>query len=212
VDRPIAFGEILATDESERKTEERRRDKSRRHRERQKWHRNQTLADREQRRLQARERTGAAQERVATRWEVQTTGCSVDCREHPSHVYVLCYGEQVQVSDTDLNTDDRTMRLSPPIKHYVGVTESAPYVRIERHAQLSLHCVAEVRPGDYWDEHAMKFYGACAWCGSHLRYWEANPRSTYTVRFWEAASRSMYSLDGERDTPTGVARPSRRAR
>ncbi|MDQ1746704.1 MAG: hypothetical protein QOD07_967 [Frankiaceae bacterium] len=113
-----------------------------------------------------------------------TVGCSLECDQHRGHVYVLCYGEPVQVGDSDVNVSNR---MSDPISHYVGFTGGVPIKRIERHGAMSQGAVAEIRPGTLADEERTKFDGRCAFCGSGLRYWEesAHWRDRYVPRMLE---------------------------
>src|SRR4051794_21507273 len=75
------------------------------------------------------ERSGAAVAWLNEHGGPMPKGCPKTCTEHREHVYVLCYGRQVQVSDSDVG------RLSPPISHYVGYTGGVPVLRIRRHGQ-----------------------------------------------------------------------------
>ena len=137
-----------------------------------------------QRQAAADERHNAAVERLARRGEVATVGCSQECAQHRGHVYVLCFGEPVQVGDSDVNLHNR---MSEPITHYVGYTTGVPSARIGRHGVMSRCCVAEIRPGSPADEMRLKLAGQCAFCGSGLRYWEEIPlwRDRYVPRMLE---------------------------
>lgn len=101
-------------------------------------------------------------------------GCQPSCTEHETHVYILCYGVPVQVSDRDYLTADPTHGY--PISHYVGFTTQQPPVkRVRSHGARSAHFIARILPGSLADEDAVKRGGACPTCGGSLWYYAESP-------------------------------------
>src|SRR6266480_1882326 len=106
--------------------------------------------------------------------------CPADCADHPGHVYVLCYGRPVMVSDRDFLPSDRrgypvADYVDYAVTHYVGWTGARPVDRIRRHANLSAHCVAAILPGDEADEARLKTSVRCPCCRGSLWYFGEAP-------------------------------------
>lgn len=100
--------------------------------------------------------------------------CPIHCQDHPEHVYILCYGQPVVVSDRDHLIADPTHGY--PITHYVGYTRQQPPVkRIRSHGALSAHHIAEIRPGTAADEETVKRREKCPHCGGSLWYYAESP-------------------------------------
>lgn len=100
--------------------------------------------------------------------------CPPDCRAHPEHVYILCYGQRVTVKDRDYLIADSGSDY--PISHYVGYTTQQPPVkRIRSHAARSAHYIAEIRPGTQADEETAKRSEMCPKCGGSLWYYAESP-------------------------------------
>ena len=100
--------------------------------------------------------------------------CSGRCSEHAEHVYILCYGQPVIVSDRDYLIADPTHDY--PITHYVGYTRQQPPVqRIRSHGARSAHYVAQIRPGTMDDEDDIKQHEPCPKCGRSLWYYAESP-------------------------------------
>ena len=96
--------------------------------------------------------------------------CPPDCRQHPQHIYILCFGRPVKVADRDY-LDEETAR-DYPIHHYVGWTRrQPPVIRIRAHSHTSARHIAHLQPGDEQLELRVKESWRCPWCGSSLWYY-----------------------------------------
>jgi hypothetical protein len=102
--------------------------------------------------------------------------CPGGCRDHPEHVYILCYGRLVLVRDRDYVPDDPPVDY--PISHYVGHTRQLPIDRVRQHGARSAHHIVAIRPGTEDDEYEIKLSGTCQRCGQSLWYF-ASPRPPY---------------------------------
>lgn len=98
--------------------------------------------------------------------------CPGTCRKHPEHVYILCYGRPVLVSDRDYRPCDPA--ANHPISHYVGHTRQVPIHRIRSHGARSGHFVAQIRPGTEEDEERVKRWESCPKCDGTLWYFCAS--------------------------------------
>lgn len=106
--------------------------------------------------------------------EPHPESCPSDCRDHPEHIYILCYGQPTIVKDRDYllaNTGS-----DYPITHYVGYTRQLPPVkRIRSHGARSAHFIAQIRPGTEADEESAKRSESCPKCGGDLWYYGESP-------------------------------------
>lgn len=105
--------------------------------------------------------------------------CPNDCSEHPEHVYVICYGRPVCVSDRDHIPGEEQ---GYPIDHYVGYTRQHPPVRrVWSHANRSARHLVALFPGTMDDEEQLKIDGFCPACGKSLWYY-STPKDEYLRR------------------------------
>jgi hypothetical protein len=99
--------------------------------------------------------------------------CLLTCRDHPGHVYTLCFGAPTVITARDYLPGDPARDY--PITHYVGWAGTEPSKRIRCHGAYSAKFVAMVQPGTVALEAETKLTGRCSMCAANLWYYAESP-------------------------------------
>lgn len=108
-----------------------------------------------------------------------TNQCPQECTLHSQHVYVLCYGREVRVADSDVDGDGDEALVS----HYVGWTgaKHPPKNRIATHGNRSRRHVVALFPGTLENEDRTRETRICPRCGRSLWYYRRRPGSLFEI-------------------------------
>lgn len=88
--------------------------------------------------------------------------CSSDCRDHPEHIYIMCFTSPTKLHDADTHS---------AVMHYVGYTRQHPPVkRARQHGAACRDFLVAIIPGTVAEEEDLKTNAQCPQCGRALEY------------------------------------------